>query len=324
MTRLGAAAEFKVAAVNPVGSLNPITYRWFFNGAAIPGATSETLSITAVQLTNLGDYVVEVSNPSASITSRSARLQVNLSEVDKVNANVSSEDKLSDAVLFLELSSDALTPSPLPLERALGGLPRTRRTGTAVARGYSGSQIFNSFGSNTEEGEPQHCGVIGGSSQWTSYTPEADGFLTLTTDGSDFDTVLAVYTGNAADFATLTPVACDNDGGTDGKDSKVVVPIIRGTVYYIAVDGVNGATGTANLTYRLEAPARFAPPGFSNGSLQFDLSGLPGGEYTIEWTTSFDVWTPLMTTNSVNGVVRISDPNAQGSGPRFYRAVTVQ
>ena len=76
----------------------------------------------------------------------------------------------------------------------------------------------------------------------------------VTTDGSNFDTVLAAYIGPGDSYATLTNVACDNDSGTNGKTSRVSFSAQAGTIYYIAVDGVNGASGTVKLSYSVGAP----------------------------------------------------------------------
>ncbi|HTH49453.1 MAG TPA: SBBP repeat-containing protein, partial [Candidatus Limnocylindria bacterium] len=51
------------------------------------------------------------------------------------------------------------------------------------------------LGATKEAGEPDHAGNPGGTSLWWRWTAPADGRLTLSTEGSDFDTLLAAYTG---------------------------------------------------------------------------------------------------------------------------------
>jgi hypothetical protein len=144
-------------------------------------------------------------------------------------------------------------------------------------------------GSSKDPGEPDHCGEPGGASEWYAYQPPDDGLLILDTDGSDFDTVLAAYTGPGTDFATLVPVACDNDSGPDGQTSRTVFPVTKDTVYYIAVDGVGGASGTAVLNYNLGvAPSVSQQPGGRTASagssviLSVVASGTPGPFY--QWS----------------------------------------
>jgi len=71
------------------------------------------------------------------------------------------------------------------------------------------------------------------------------------TIGSTFDTVLAVYTGTNS-ILTLLSVACDNNSAPDGIRSLVMFPVTQGEDYSVAVDGVNGAQGVINLTWRLQ------------------------------------------------------------------------
>ena len=68
----------------------------------------------------------------------------------------------------------------------------------------------------------------------------------------NFDTLLAVYTGNAVN-ALATVVSNDNDGAN--KTSKVAFTAVAGTTYQIAVDGRNGATGSVTLHWVVSAPS---------------------------------------------------------------------
>src|SRR5437870_2093012 len=55
---------------------------------------------------------------------------------------------------------------------------------------------FSTAGATTEPGEPSPCGTIG-TTVWYSFTPTQNGTIGADTFGSDYDTVLAVYTGNS-------------------------------------------------------------------------------------------------------------------------------
>lgn len=69
----GTNVTFTVAAN---GTPTP-TYQWYFNGAAISGATGASLSLSSVSATNAGDYTVVVTNGAGSVTSNKATLTVN-------------------------------------------------------------------------------------------------------------------------------------------------------------------------------------------------------------------------------------------------------
>jgi hypothetical protein len=53
-----------------------LRYQWLFNGDDIPGATSTNLVLTNVQLDDVGDYSVVITNLAGSVTSASAALTI--------------------------------------------------------------------------------------------------------------------------------------------------------------------------------------------------------------------------------------------------------
>ncbi|MBN8249485.1 MAG: hypothetical protein J0L84_18825, partial [Verrucomicrobia bacterium] len=93
-----------------------------------------------------------------------------------------------------------------------------------------------------------------GASYWFAYAPPQSGWLDLDTQGSAFDTVLEVYTYDPPllGYASLQSLACDNNGGPDGRSSRLRLRCETGRTYLIVVDGVNGARGLTHLNYRLE------------------------------------------------------------------------
>jgi RTX calcium-binding nonapeptide repeat (4 copies) len=115
----------------------------------------------------------------------------------------------------------------------------------------TGSSVFGTTkGATKQPGEPSHAGNSGGGSIWYRWQSENAVILTLTTEGSSFDTLLAVYTG--ATLETLTEVA-SNDDDTGVVTSRVRLDASAGTEYRIAIDGYAGAVGAVNLAWS-EAP----------------------------------------------------------------------
>lgn len=112
-----------------------------------------------------------------------------------------------------------------------------------------------------ESGEPAHAGYTASRSVWFRWTAPSSGLVFLSTIGSSFDTVLAVYTGST--LASLQPVSSDDDSGGNST-SLVGFNATTGTVYSFAVDGYSGATGNyaLNLLLSSGAPANdsFASP----------------------------------------------------------------
>ena len=92
--------------------------------------------------------------------------------------------------------------------------------------------------------EPNHAGNAGAHSIWYRWTAPFSGPVIISTDGSGFDTILALYTGTAVNSLTL--IASDDDAG-EGVNSLITPAVTLNTVYYIAVDGFDGAVGDVAL-----------------------------------------------------------------------------
>jgi hypothetical protein len=121
---------------------------------------------------------------------------------------------------------------------------------TSIA-GNAGQASGTNVAATKEAGEPNHAGNAGGKSVWWRWTAPASGSVTITTAGSDFDTLLAVYTGSAVSVLDL--VAQDDNDGNPGGTSTVMFAAQARTTYQIAVDGANGAGGVVALNWSLSA-----------------------------------------------------------------------
>ena len=121
----------------------------------------------------------------------------------------------------------------------------------ANAQAISGS--FGSFngsnvGATREAGEPNHAGNAGPRSIWYSWTAPGSGPVSFDTIGSDFDTLLGVYTGSSVGALSLVVSNDDIVPGTN-QQSLVSFPAVAGTIYRIALDGFDGAFGKAVLNW---------------------------------------------------------------------------
>jgi hypothetical protein len=96
----------------------------------------------------------------------------------------------------------------------------------------------------THDGPDPTCGISAQSRNvWFRFTPLVSGIYGFTTDFSDYNTVLAVYTGNPG---SLTEIACDNNGGNTAPTpggtattSKLNVQLTASTQYFISVSHAN-------------------------------------------------------------------------------------
>jgi hypothetical protein len=84
----------------------------------------------------------------------------------------------------------------------------------------------------------------GNASVWYKYVPDSDIDLAIDTKGSNYDTYLALWTG---DRGNLTPIACNNDISGSDADSQVGVSFTGSTTYYIEAGEYNGDISGASV-----------------------------------------------------------------------------
>ncbi len=112
--------------------------------------------------------------------------------------------------------------------------------------------LNTAYVTSTNEPTPS-CQNSFGKGVWYTFTPTASGTITVSTCGSDFNTVLAVYTGSCA---SLTEIACNDDNGPACPTVQASLSFsgTAGTAYFIMAGGYGGASG--NLTVLVTGPAR--------------------------------------------------------------------
>ncbi len=148
----------------------------------------------------------------------------------------------------------AATANSIPNNDFIDALPLTGLTASATG---------SSVGADKEAGEPNHSGGAntGGASIWYNWSAPEDSSVDVSLSGSNFDTVLGVYTG--PDVSGLSAIANNDDVNFPGDlTSFVNFNAVQGTTYFIAIDGFNGAVGNAALSLvATPANANDAPTG---------------------------------------------------------------
>jgi outer membrane protein assembly factor BamB len=149
-------------------------------------------------------------------------------------------------------------PSPTP--------PANDSFGNAqTITGCSGTTGGSTFGATSEAGEPSHdppdsTSLSPGHTIWYQWQAPFSTATTITTVGSDFDTIVAVYTGSSV--SSLTRLAF-NDDQVNGvvRTSNLTFNPTAGTIYKIAVDGWSRDAGTVKLNWAgCQAPSPSPTP----------------------------------------------------------------
>jgi hypothetical protein len=109
----------------------------------------------------------------------------------------------------------------------------------------------NNFNATVEPGE-QNVGPAGATVWWYVQAP-ASGTMMINTYGSDFDTMLHIYSGYQNGFPNLVLEAQNDDaGGT--LQSEVAFPVVANEFYEIRVGGYNSAQGNIVMSVSMDVP----------------------------------------------------------------------
>lgn len=134
------------------------------------------------------------------------------------------------------------------------------------------------------------CGFNITATAWYEFTPPAGGLASesflLTSIGSNFDTMIAVYTGT---WGSLTQVACADDVGASTQ-AQLTMTMNDGITYYIQLGGYNGGVG--DFFFALVRPSDATVP---TAPLIDNVNGVPQAgktnllQATLAWNTSGSV-----------------------------------
>ena len=324
-----------VAAVAPIVPIAPTVPSVPLNLVASPTNNAVALTWSAPSSTGgaaVTDYVVEYSIANSTAwqvfadgTSTNTTVQVTGLNNDIVHsfrvratnsAGNSDPSNVVSATPFQALVNDAFAASELLV-------------------GNSGAVTGRTTLATRETGEPTHGGTGGSASIWYRWVAPSNGVLSVTTQGSAFDTLLGVYSGTSV--SVLTVVGTNDDANSTVVWSKVDGTVVAGTEYKIAIDGWNGTKGATTLNWSFVAALPATLPGAprnvsaspANASLvvswvapvsdgntpvtSYKATSVPGGANCTATTQLGCVITGL--TNGTLYTVTVVATNAVGNGP---------
>ena len=157
----------------------------------------------------------------------------------------------------------------------------TFASATGVA-GASGNITGTTRSATRESGEPRPLSVWGtsGSSIWYSWTATDTGTLSLSTVGSNYDTMLAIYTGSAVGALTVLPNGANDDFGAGLLTSSVGVNVTEGTTYRIVIDGYGRTSGNTKLNWLFT-------PGAPVNDAFAQATAISGSQGSVTGSTAF-------------------------------------
>src|SRR5687767_2806920 len=125
-------------------------------------------------------------------------------------------------------------------------------TSAELLSGTSGAKFGVTTEATREASEPIHALNRGGKSVWYKFVSPGNGVLRLSTVESNFNTLLAVYTGTS--LANLKLVANMDNFAPDATYGTMTIGTEINRTYYVAVDGYNdegvgAVSGDLKLTY---------------------------------------------------------------------------
>ena len=133
----------------------------------------------------------------------------------------------------------------------------------AVVASLPASFVQDTTEATTAGDDPAICAGGNANSVWYRYTPATTRIVTIDTSGSDYDTVLAVWTGSRG---SLSSVICNDD--------------------YYSLQSQVEFTAEAGTTYYIEATS-YSSPG---GQLALSFSALAFMEASFRSTGAYDGW----------------------------------
>ncbi len=212
---LGSNAVFQISAASSL----TLMYQWYFMDLShpIPGATSPTLQIPSINVSNVGLYFAVISNSAA---------------------------------ISVETAMAALFIGP-PVATYIGDAGSIPSGGTATAF-FSGGSTGVGFGSSGTG----FIGLSSSPTNLTTYyyydfQPQANGILLVSTEGSTVQTVLSQVQGISQ--LNLVTIKSVTNSPLDGHN-VLQIPVVSNSVYLFAVNELGTNAGTIEVSYGLGLP----------------------------------------------------------------------
>lgn len=220
-----------------------------------------------------------------------------------VDGGISNADGYGNILLALDWTANSLPG-------AVTGADSFAQRGVLEGANAEGVSMNQQFG--TEAYEPDHGSTMDRSAWW-EWTAPANGRVRIRTEGSSFNTLLAVYGGGT--LQGLQPLAANNNV-SGALWSEVSFMAERGKAYQIAVDGgISNASGYGNIRLRVDQAAVPGDILAIYPAVELEIPGVKDVRYQLQWSPNLIDWhdtgavitgggAPVRWFDSVRGVAR--------------------
>ena len=160
--------------------------------------------------------------------------------------DIEARNKIDDAMKKLLMLTVAAFAATMPL---MATPDNDNFADASEITGTQGTLNASNVGATSEDGEDTlHDSTA---TLWFKWTAPTNGNMTIDTFGSDFDTMLGVYTGTG--IGDLVGVALNDDADDDIRQSCVSFNAEEGVTYFIMAGGFSDNTGNIVLNWDLYA-----------------------------------------------------------------------
>lgn len=225
-----ATREGDESSYSPASGLRTMWFAWQAPYEGFASFTTNSLGAGQRVVVFSGDsrsslkVVYDSGSPAAGVSETVVRFLANAGTPYRiVTASNSGSGELFSLKMELIASNDLLSRA-LILQGESFETPGSNRGATA--------QPF--------ETAAPHAGVGGGHSVWFRWEAPVSGAFTLNTEGSETDTVVAVYTGDPLNPSGFTTIGANDDVSGTLRWSRVDFNAVQGVRYYIVVDTAMG------------------------------------------------------------------------------------
>jgi hypothetical protein len=246
----GGLATFSVRATG-----NNLAYEWYFNGNPVPGATSDTLTVSNAGVAQVGDYSVRVTDSGSGRSIDSRRVVLEISS--QPAAGVVFQD-------ILEFNASGAAAAVLLKHGPIGKHGPEDAPFYSVSAGTIGYHLGNNVFGTTDLHETNHCNLVGRGTLYLRFETKASGTLLIHTGGSLIDNLVAVYRdASSYDALATNLLGCATNNLRDvvisafGVPNPVEIPgVSAGQRFLVVADGIKGELGVLKLNWLMGNPAK--------------------------------------------------------------------